>query len=212
MRALILAALLAAAPLAQADVSLVAAMKEKVLLSVNGAAPRTFAVGATLPDGSKLVAVTSNSATFEDKGQRYTVRLGEFAASGAGAGGIGANALVLAPDANGHYSVQGEINGNPVRMLLDTGASLVAIPAPLARQFGLDYRTKGRRAFTQTAAGLSEVWIVKLDRIKVGDFEFANVDASVSEAGLPVILLGNSVLKRLDMKTESGMLTLTKRF
>ncbi|MCE3263391.1 MAG: aspartyl protease [Pseudoduganella sp.] len=209
MRGLFLAALLAAAPFAQAEVALVGAMKEKALLSVNGGPPRTFAVGASLPDGSKLVAVTSSSATIEEKGQRYTVRLGEFAAASAPGGG---GSMVLSPDSNGHYSVAGEINGFPVNMLLDTGASLVAIPAPLARKFGIDYRTKGRRAFTQTAAGLAEVWIVKLDRIRVGEFEFANVEATINEAGLPVILLGNSVLKRLDMKTESGMLTLTKRF
>lgn len=208
MRGLFLAALLAAAPFAQADVALVGAMKEKALLSVNGGPPRTFAIGANLPDGSKLVAVTSNSATIEEKGKRYTVRLGEFAAAAPTGGG----SMVLAPDANGHYSVAGEINGFPVNMLLDTGASLVAIPAPLARKFGIEYRSKGRRAFTQTAAGLAEVWIVKLDRIRVGEFEFANVEATINEAGLPVILLGNSVLKRLDMKTESGMLTLTKRF
>ncbi|WP_374586513.1 TIGR02281 family clan AA aspartic protease [Pseudoduganella sp.] len=209
MRFVLLTALMLAAASAQADVSLVAAMKEKALLSVNGGSPRTFAVGATLPDGSKLVAVTPESATLEDKGKRYTVRLGEFAASG---GGTAANALVLAPDANGHFSVVGEINGNPVKMLVDTGASLVSIPAPMARQFGIDYRLKGRRAFSQTAAGPAEVWIVKLDRVRVGEFEFANVEASINEAGLPVVLLGNSVLKRLDMKTESGMLTLSKRF
>lgn len=209
MRFVLLTAFIVAAASAQADVSLVAAMKEKALLSVNGAAPRTFAVGATLPDGSKLVAVSPESATLEEKGKRYTVRLGEFAASG---GGTAANALVLAPDAGGHYSVVGEINGNPVKMLVDTGASLVSIPAPMARQFGIDYRLKGRRAFSQTAAGLAEVWIVKLDRVRVGEFEFANVEASINEAGLPVVLLGNSVLKRLDMKTESGMLTLSKRF
>lgn len=210
MRFALLATILFAAASAQADVSLVAAMKEKALLSVNGAAPRTFAVGATLPDGSKLVAVSPEAATLEEKGKRYTVRLGEFAGAGAPPGG--ANSMVLAPDGNGHYSVMGEINGNPVNMLLDTGATLVSIPAPLARKFGIDYRLKGRRAFSQTAAGLAEVWIVKLDRIRVGEFEFANVDASINEAGLPVILLGNSVLKRLDMKTESGMMTLTKRF
>lgn len=209
MRLALMAAAMCAAASAQADVSLVAAMKEKALLSVNGGAPRTFAVGATLPDGSKLVAVSPESATLEDKGKRYTVRLGEFAAAG---GGTPANALVLAPDANGHFSVVGEINGNPVRMLVDTGASLVSIPAPMARQFGIDYRLKGRRAFSQTAAGPAEVWIVKLDRVRVGEFEFANVEASINEAGLPVVLLGNSVLKRLDMKTESGMLTLSKRF
>ncbi len=208
MRSLYLAALLAAAPFAQADVALVGTLKEKALLSVNGAAPRTFPVGASLPDGSKLVGVTSGEATIEENGKRYTIRLGEFVAAKPGGG----NAMVLSPDPNGHYSVAGEINGVPVNMMLDTGASLVSIPAPLAAKMGIDYRNKGRRAFSQTAGGTTQVWIVKLDRVKVGEFEFANVDGSISEAGLPVILLGNSVLKRLDMKTESGILTLTKRF
>ena len=208
MRSLYLAALLAAAPFAQADVALVGTLKEKALLSVNGAAPRTFPVGASLPDGSKLVGVTSGEATIEENGKRYTIRLGEFVA----AKPSGGNAMVLSPDPSGHYSVAGEINGVPVNMMLDTGASLVSIPAPLAAKMGIDYRNKGRRAFSQTAGGTTQVWIVKLDRVKVGEFEFANVDGSISEAGLPVILLGNSVLKRLDMKTESGILTLTKRF
>lgn len=210
MRSLFLASLLAAAPFAQAEVALVGTLKEKALLSVNGAAPRTFPVGATLPDGSKLVGVTSGEATIEEKGQRYTIRLGEFAAAKPAGGG--GNSMVLSPDMNGHYSVAGEINGFPVNMLVDTGASLVSIPAPLANKMGIDYRNKGRRAFSQTAGGTTQVWIVKLDRVKVGDFEFANIDGSINEAGLPIILLGNSVLKRLDMKTESGMLTLTKRF
>lgn len=209
MRSLYLAALLAAAPIAQADVALVGTLKEKALLSVNGAAPRTFPVGATLPDGSKLVGVTSGEATIEEKGKRYTIRLGEFIAAKPAGGG---NAMVLSPDPNGHYSVAGEINGFPVNMMVDTGASLVSIPAPLAAKMGIDYRNQGRRAFSQTAGGTAQVWIVKLDRVKVGEFEFANVDGSINEAGLPVILLGNSVLKRLDMKTESGILTLTKRF
>lgn len=209
MRTALLAALMLAAASAQADVSLVGTLKDKALLSVNGGAPKTYPVGATLSDGSKLVSVTAGAATLEEKGQRYTVRLGEFAAARPSGG---ANAMVLAPGPNGHYSVAGEINGFPVSMLLDTGASLVSIPAPLARKWGIDYRNKGRRAFSQTAAGAAEVWIVTLDRVKVGEFEFANVEGSINEAGLPVILLGNSVLKRLDMKTESGMLTLTKRF
>lgn len=209
MRGLLWAALLAAAPLAQADVALVATMKEKALLSVNGAAARTFAVGATLPDGSKLVAVQSGEATIEDGGKRYTVRLGEFAAARPAPSN---NAMVLAPDAQGHYSVMGEIANTPVRMLVDTGASLLSLPGPVARQMGIDFRNKGRRTFFATAGGKVEAWIVVIDKVRVGPFEFANVEASVHEEGLPVVLLGNSVLKRLDMKTESGMLTLSKRF
>lgn len=208
MRSLAGAILLAAAPLALADVTLVGTLKEKALLSVNGSAPKTYPVGATLPDGSKLAAVNSGEAVIEEGGKRYTIRLGEFAAARNNAG----SAMVLSPDPQGHYAVEGEINGMPVRMLLDTGASLLSIPAPLARKMGLDYRNKGRRAFSSTAAGTTEVWVVKVDQVKVGEFTFSNVEASVSEAGLGVILLGNSILKRLDMKTESGLLTLTKRY
>jgi len=209
MRIALVAALMLTAVSARADVSLVGTLKERALLSVNGGAPRTFPVGATLPDGSRLVGVTSGEATIEDGGKRYTIRLGEYAASRSNGGG---NSMVLSPDSNGHYSVAGEINGVPVRMMLDTGATLVSIPASMADRMGIDYRNKGRRAVTNTAAGTAPVWIVKLDRVKVGDMEFSSVDGSINEAGLNVILLGNSVLKRLDMKTESGTLTLTKRF
>jgi aspartyl protease family protein len=209
MRIALVAALMLTAVSAQADVSLVGTLKERALLSVNGGAPRTFPVGATLPDGSRLVGVTSGEATIEDGGKRYTIRLGEYAASRSNGGG---NSMVLSPDSNGHYAVSGEINGVPVRMMLDTGATLVSIPASMADRMGIDYRNKGRRAVTNTAAGTAPVWIVKLDKVKVGDMEFSSVDGSINEAGLSVILLGNSVLKRLDMKTEAGTLTLTKRF
>jgi len=209
MRIALVAALMLTAVSAQADVSLVGTLKERALLSVNGGAPRTFPVGATLPDGSRLVGVSSGEATIEEGGKRYTIRLGEYAASRSNGGG---NSMVLSPDSNGHYSVAGEINGVAVRMMLDTGATLVSIPASMADRMGIDYRNKGRRAVTNTAAGTAPVWIVKLDKVKVGDMEFSSVDGSINEAGLNVILLGNSVLKRLDMKTESGTLTLTKRF
>jgi aspartyl protease family protein len=208
MRTAIMAALICAAAPAYAEVSLVGTLKEKALLSVNGAPAKTYPVGASLPDGSKLVAVTSDDATIEEHGKRFSIRLGEYVAAPASGG----NSMVLSPDNLGHYNVQGEINGVPVRMLLDTGASFVSIPAALARKMGIDYRNQGRRGMSSTANGTTEVWLVKLDRIKVGDFEFAGVDASVSEAALPFILLGNSVLKRVDMKTEAGKLTLTKRF
>jgi len=202
-------AALAAASLAQADVTVVATMKEKALLSVNGAAPKTYPVGAKLPDGSKLAAVSSGEAIIEDGGKRYTVRLGEYASTSATPAGA---SMVLSPDPQGHYSVIGEINGQPARMLVDTGASLVSIPAPFAKRMNLDYRNKGRRAFSSTAGGTTEIWVINIDHLKVGDFVFNNVEAAVTEAGLPVILLGNSVLKRLDMKTEGGYMTLVKRF
>ena len=122
MRTAFMAALICAAAPAHADVSLVGTLKEKALLSVNGAPAKTYPVGASLPDGSKLVAVTSDEATIEEHGKRFSIRLGEFIAAPASGG----NTMVLSPDSLGHYNVQGEINGVPVRMLLDTGASSLA--------------------------------------------------------------------------------------
>lgn len=206
MRIAVMTALVFAAASAHAEVGLVGTLKEKALLTVNGAPPKTYPVGASLPDGSKLVAVTSGEATIEEHGKRYNIRLGEFVTPSGGS-----KNLVLSPDNLGHYSVSGEINGVPVRMLLDTGASMVALPADQARRMGIDYRKKGQPGWTSTANGNSQVWLVKLDKVKIGDIELTYVDATVSERGLDVILLGNSVLRRLDMKTENGSLTLTKR-
>lgn len=207
MRTALMAALLFAAAAAHAEVGLVGTLKEKALLSVNGAPPKTYPVGASLPDGSKLVAVTSGEATIEERGKRYTIRLGEYVA----APYSGGRTMVLSPDHMGHYNVRGEINGVPVQMLLDTGATLVSLPADMARKMGIDYRKKGQPGVSSTANGKSQIWLVKLDKVKVGDIELNQVDASVSEYGLDVILLGNSVLQRLDMKTDNGTLTLTKR-
>lgn len=207
MRTALLAPLVFAAASAHAEVGLVGTLKEKALLSVNGAPPKTFPVGASLPDGSKLVGVSSGEATIEEHGKRYTIRLGEYVAAPYGGG----RSMELSPDHLGHYNVRGEINGVPVNMLLDTGASFVALPAPMARKMGIDYRRTGRPGITSTANGSSEVWLVKLDKVRVGDIELTYIDATVSERGLDVILLGNSVLKLLDMKTNNGTLTLTKR-
>ena len=44
----------------------------------------------------------------------------------------GASELVLQRNRAGHYLLPGEINGRPVRLLLDTGATQVSVPARLA--------------------------------------------------------------------------------
>ncbi len=207
MRTAILALLISAAASAHAEVGLVGTLKEKALLSVNGGPAKTYPVGASLPDGSKLVAVTSGEATIEEHGKRFTIRLGEFVTAPSGGG----KTLVLSPDYLGHYNVQGEINGVPVQMLLDTGASFVALPADQATRMGIDYRKKGQPGMTSTANGNARVWLVKLDKVKIGDIELNYVDATVSEGGLSVILLGNSVLNGLERKNETGSLTLGKR-
>jgi aspartyl protease family protein len=193
---------------AQADVSVVGVMKEKALLSVNGAPSKVYAVGATLPDGSKLVAVSGSSVTLEEHGKRYTAELGQFANS---VQTMMSPNLVFYADPNGHYVVPGEINGVPTRMMIDTGATKVAIPGYEAKRMGIEYRTQGTRAFVQTAGGVQETWVVKVNKLKVGDIELSNIEAVVIEAGLSIVLLGNNFLNRFEMRRDGTTMTLTRK-
>jgi aspartyl protease family protein len=193
---------------AQADVGVVGVMKEKALLSVNGGPSRVYAVGATLPDGSKLVAVSGSGVTLEENGKRYTAQLGQFSNS---AQSMLAPNLVFCADPSGHYVVPGEINGIPTRMMIDTGATTVAIPGFEAKRMGIDYRTKGTRSFARTAGGTTETWVVKVDRLKVGEMELSNLEAMVVEAGLPMVLLGNNFLNRFEMRRDGSTMTLTRK-
>jgi aspartyl protease family protein len=96
-------------------------------------------------------------------------------------------------------------------MVVDTGATLVALPAADAIRLGIDYK-KGQPAFSSTANGVAPIYLVKLDRVKVGDIELTQVEGSVHEGGLPIGLLGMSFLNRTEMRREGQHMTLIKRF
>ena len=51
-----------------------------------------------------------------------------------------------------------------------------------------------------------------LDSVRVGGIELQNVEAIVIEQGLPVALLGNTFLNRMEMRREGQTMTLTRRY
>lgn len=199
----------AGATAAAADIGLLGLFPDKAMLSFDGGPPKVYAVGSTLADGSKLVAAGNGSATIEQGGKRYTIALGEAASRGSA--GAGKSAVTLSPDARGHYTVQGRINGVPAAMMVDTGASLISLPASDAVRMGIDYR-RGRVVQTSTANGMSRAYLVRLDTVRIGDMELSQFDALVHEGGLTVILLGNSFLNRFDMRRDGEQMTLTRRY
>jgi aspartyl protease family protein len=46
--------------------------------------------------------------------------------------------VAIARDRDGHFRVEGAVNGQPVTFLVDTGASMVGVTEPLAERAGLD--------------------------------------------------------------------------
>ncbi|RYE96170.1 MAG: TIGR02281 family clan AA aspartic protease, partial [Oxalobacteraceae bacterium] len=159
-RATALLALVLTLPVAQAaDISVVGLFPGKAVLVVDGGGPRTYEVGSTVAAGVKLVAADQSGATLESRGRREVIALGSHVNRQAPSAQAGA---VLQADERGHFFAQGMINGSPVRMLVDTGASLIALPAADAKRMGINY-LRGGRGTVSTANGVVPVYRVRLD-------------------------------------------------
>lgn len=192
-----------------ADISVVGLFPNKAVLVVDGGSPKTYSVGATVAEGIKLIAANESGATVETNGKRQTIAMGEHVNRSPSAGGQ--QSVTLQADGQGHYMVNGQINGGSVRMLLDTGATMIALPASEATRLGIDYK-KGTPGYVNTANGIAPTYRVKLNTVRVGDIEINQVDAMVQEQGLPIILLGMSFLNRTEMRREGVQMVLTKRY
>lgn len=178
------------------------------VLAVDGGNPKTVKVGQTW-NGIKVIEIQGDRATVEIDGQPRVLRRGMHYRSTAAS--AERQSITLAADSRGHFFMDGAINGGPIRFIIDTGATVVALPAAEALRLGLDYR-KGERALTNTAGGPVEAFRVRLDRVRLGDIELAGVDGVVIERGLDVALLGMSFLNRLEMRREGQTMTLIRRF
>jgi aspartyl protease family protein len=190
------------------DIDLVGVFPGKAVLVVDDATPKTYSPGGMIAEGVRLVSVDSTSATIDIHGKRQSIPLGGHVNRNAPAGNA---KVVLQADGQGHFVTQGQINGGTIRMLVDTGATAIALPAQEAQRLGINYR-RGEIGRSNTANGPVTVYRVKLDSVRIGDVELKQVDATVQEAGLPFALLGMSFLNRMDMHQDGQQMTLVKRY
>ena len=210
-----------------ADLALSGIVGGRAVLVVDNGPPRLVAVGKSSPEGIRLLSIEGNAAVVEFDGRRHTLRMGERVVrqtGGEGAQGISAGptgeearkvlarGVELTIDLNerGQFMVDGEINGGSVRFLVDTGASMVALSSATASRLGL--RLDGApEGWAHTAGGVVKAWRVTLRAIKVGGLRFENVDASVSEADMPFVLLGMNVLEQMEMRRDGKQMRLKKK-
>lgn len=108
----------------------------------------------------------------------------------------GATAQVV-KGADGHYWAQAAIDGRAVRVLVDTGASVVALTRADALRLGLDPRPQDFTGRVQTASGVARAAPVELGVVSVAGARVDKVEALVVEDGLAYSLLGMSYLGRL---------------
>jgi aspartyl protease family protein len=114
--------------------------------------------------------------------------------------------VVLAPNRQHHYVVNGQINQQDVVFLLDTGATDVVIPVTVAQQLGLK---QGRKRYAKTANGTIAVYSTLIEHLAIGDIELHSLTASINPAMEGrVILLGMSALSRIEFSQQADRLVL----
>lgn len=100
----------------------------------------------------------------------------------------------ISPD--GHFYLPLEINGTAIRVLVDTGASGLALNQSDARAVGIDTEALDYLGRSQTANGIARYALVRLEEVRLGAHSARNVTASVLASQLHISLLGMDFLNR----------------
>lgn len=120
-----------------------------------------------------------------------------------------AHTVTLRTRQNGHYYAEVQVNGTPIRFLVDTGASTVLLTAADARRAGINPNTLKYTHRAETANGVISLAPIVLQRVSIGPIEVENVHGAVTQADAGISLLGMTFLGRLSgYEVRDGALTL----
>jgi aspartyl protease family protein len=192
-------------------VALAGMLGARALLIVDGAPPKSVAAGETYK-GVKVVSTQGDVAVLEIGGKQQSVRVGDAPAQvGASKSGADGSRVVLSAGSGGHFFTLGQINGQSVQFLVDTGASAVSISADQAQRIGLKFQN-GQPVQMSTANGIVPAWRLRLESVRIGDVMVYDVDSVVSAGSMPFVLLGNSFLSRFQMTRNNDQMVLEKRY
>ena len=119
---------------------------------------------------------------------------------------VGADAIELKRSRDGHFHINGTIQGTPVRYLIDTGASSVSISQELATRIGLGCDVA---ATFHTANGTVEGCNSRVTELEFGPFRIANAAVAILPELTSDALLGMNALRKVRMEQEADRLRLS---
>ncbi|MCB1760572.1 MAG: TIGR02281 family clan AA aspartic protease [Gammaproteobacteria bacterium] len=202
----LLSALICGSAAAVERIKVVALFTDKAMVEIDGVR-RLLKAGASSPEGVKLISANARGALIEVDGRREQYRLG--ASYGGNFARAKAFEVRIARNPQGAFVTVGTINGRQVQMLVDTGATAVAMSEPEARRLGIRYRLNGKRSGVRTASGYARAYQVTLDQVQVGEIALRNIEAVVIEGDSPTqVLLGMSFLRQVEMDVGDAVLVL----
>ncbi len=117
---------------------------------------------------------------------------------------VSRDAIELGRARDGHFYATLDVNGAPIRFMVDTGATDVVLSARDAARAGIDTTRLTFAGRAMTANGEVRTARVRLDSVGFGGVTETGVTASVSSGALDTSLLGMSYLDRFDRIEISG--------
>jgi aspartyl protease family protein len=191
------------------SIRVMALFSNKAMVEIDGNS-RLLKVGKRSPEGVLLISADSSEAVIEIDGEQKSYQVG---ARYGGSFSTGKKREVrILRDNRGAYTTVGAINGRNVDMLLDTGATSVAMSSVEAKRLGIQYWLSGEKTMVSTASGLANAYAITLDRVKVGTVGVDNVRALVIEGGSPLhVLLGMSFLNKVEMINSGNVMVLRSK-
>lgn len=107
--------------------------------------------------------------------------------------------VVLKASRNGHFYARAMINGRPIAVVVDTGATSIALTYEDAESLGLRPHASDYTMISQTANGQGRLAPVEIDSVQIGDVEVRDLRGVVAEEGrLHITLLGMEFIRKLE--------------
>jgi aspartyl protease family protein len=114
------------------------------------------------------------------------------------------SAVVLAKQSDGHYYADATANGQPLRLMVDTGASIVALTGADAQRMGLFWNQSELQTVGRGVSGDVTGKAIEIAELRIGGLSATNVKAVIIPDGLDVSLLGQSFLSQVGNVSISG--------
>jgi aspartyl protease family protein len=156
---------------------------------------------------NRMTALAPGAATTDDGSVRLVEQPGTasptYAEYNAPALTASGNDLVLDRRGDGHFYANVEINGTPIEMMVDTGASGVALSQDDARRAGIATSIGMNDYVGDGASGMVYGDMVSIERLRFGKVEMTGLSGAVLRGG-EMSLLGQDVLRQFDKVEIEG--------
>jgi len=129
--------------------------------------------------------------------------------SGTAGQSVSGNEITIRRQDDGHYWLQVDVNGKPVRFMIDSGATTTAVNASTARETGIQVHADGYPVFLSTANGRVTAQRGIIQSFKIGTHEIGQHNVVVSESFGDTNVLGMNFLDSMQSwKVEGNVMTL----